>query len=130
MVVAVVSDHGFRTTDREVHLNELLRAEGLLTLDGRGRVTSWRAAAWSAGGSAAIMLKDSADDDARRTTRLLLDRLLTDPASGVKRVLEGVETRALGGFPNAAFVVGLAPDARTGPGLEAPALRVGPTRGS
>ena len=130
VVVAVVSDHGFRTTDREVHLNELLREEGLLALDGRGRVTGWRAAAWSAGGSAAIMLRDAADEDARRVTRSLLDRLSADASSGVKRVLEGEEIRARGGFPDAAFVVGLAPNARIGGGLEPPGLRVGPVRGT
>jgi predicted AlkP superfamily pyrophosphatase or phosphodiesterase len=130
VVVAVVSDHGFRTTDREVHLNEWLREEGLLALDGRGRVTGWRAAAWSAGGSAAIMLRDPSDEEARRVTRLLLDRLAADASSGVKRILEGAEIRALGGFPDAAFLVGLAPNARMGAGLEAPAWRVGPVRGT
>ena len=130
VVVAVVSDHGFRKTSREVHLNELLREEGLLALDGRGRVTGWRAAAWSAGGSAAIMLRDDADAEARRVTRNLLGRLSADASSGVQRVLEGEAIRSLGGFPGAAFVVGLAPDARVGGALEAPAMRVGAVRGT
>ncbi len=129
-VVAVVSDHGFNRTDKELHLNELLRAEGLIWLDGRGRVTGWRAAAWSAGGSAAIMLKDPSDEDARRAVRRLLDRLEADPSSGVQRVLDAHGARALGGFPAAAFLVGLRADYRMGSGLEAPALRVGAVRGT
>lgn len=130
VVVAVVSDHGFNRTDKELHLNEVLRADGLIWLDGRGRVTGWRAAAWSAGGSAAIMLKDPSDEDARRGVRRLLERLEADPHSGVKRVIEGAEARALGGFPEAAFVVGLASDVRLGGSLEGPALRVGAVRGT
>jgi Type I phosphodiesterase / nucleotide pyrophosphatase len=129
-VVAVVSDHGFRKTDREVHLNELLREQGLLWLDGRGRVTAWRAAAWNAGGSAAIVLRDPSDEEARRVTRGLLERVSADPSSGIARVLEGAEIERRGGFPDVAFVVGLAPNARIGNGLEPPAIRAGPVRGT
>jgi hypothetical protein len=129
-VVAVVSDHGFQKTEREVHVNELLREEGLLWLDGRGRVTAWRAAAWTAGGSAAIVLRDPADAEARRIVRGLLDRLLADPSSGITRVLEGAEIESGGGFPGAAFVVGLAPNARVGSTLEAPAIRAGAVKGT
>lgn len=62
--VVVVSDHGHARTDHELHLNEALREDGLLTLDGAGKITDWRAISWDAGGSAAIRIKDPADRDA------------------------------------------------------------------
>jgi hypothetical protein len=128
-VFVVVSDHGFNRTDRELHLNEALRAEGLISLDGRGRVTAWRAAAWNGGGSAAIMIKDPKDAEAHTTVERLLTRL-REPGSCVDRVLSGSEAEAAGGFPGSAFVVGLASNCRLGGSLEAPALRPGPVRGT
>jgi len=127
-VFAVVSDHGFDQTDRELHLNEALRAEGLIVLDERGRVTDWRAAAWNSGGSAAIMVRDPEDAAARAAVQRALARL--SAGGGVARVLTGPEAEALGGFPGAAFVVGLAPGHRLGGSLEEPAVRVGAVRGT
>jgi predicted AlkP superfamily pyrophosphatase or phosphodiesterase len=129
-VVAVVSDHGFSRSDKEVHLNEALRALGLIQLDARGRVNAWRACAWSAGGSAAVMLKDPADDDARRRVKALLERLQRDAGSGVRSVLEGHSLRDAGGFPDAAFVVGLRRGYRMGGDLHGPVVRAGEVQGT
>jgi len=124
--VAVVSDHGFARSDRYLDLNEPLRRAGLYEVDGRGQVASWRAFAWSAAGSAAIMLRDPADEDARRKVASVLDRLAEQPANGIDRILTGAEARAAGGFPTAAFVVGARAEPSTGNGLDAPAFRPGP----
>jgi hypothetical protein len=43
-----------------------------------------------------------------------MNRLANDPSSGIVRVVEGADARALGGFPNAAFVVGVRPPYRLG----------------
>lgn len=59
-VLAVVSDHGHIRTDRAVQVNAALRQAGLIDVNERGRVRAWRAFAWNAGGSAAIVLKDPA----------------------------------------------------------------------
>jgi predicted AlkP superfamily pyrophosphatase or phosphodiesterase len=120
--IAVVSDHGFVRTERELELNEALRDAGLLWLDARGRVTSWRACVWNSGGSAAIMLKDPKDEDTRRQVAAILERLAADPANGIERILTGAEARAAGGFPDAAFVVGVRSDRRIGGKLEEPVL--------
>jgi hypothetical protein len=128
VVFAVVSDHGFNQTDKELHLNEALRAEGLIVLDARGRVTDWRAVAWNNGGSAAIMMRDAKDSLARAAVERAIARV--SAGGGVARVLTGAEAEALGGFPGAAFVVGLAPGCRLGGSLEPPALRAGAVRGS
>jgi predicted AlkP superfamily pyrophosphatase or phosphodiesterase len=127
--VAVVSDHGHARTTRELRLNEALRVEGLILPDGAGRVTSWRAIAWGGGGSAAIMLKDPADESARRSVAAVLDRLQALPNSPIQRVLSRDEARAAGGFPDAAFVVAMKPDVRLSGRLEGPVLAPGLPKG-
>ena len=106
--VAIVSDHGFARTDATLNLFVAFRDAGLLTME-RGRITDWKAIPWSAGGSAAIVLKDPADGVTREQTRALLDKLAAEPASGIDRVLDAATLHARGGFPPASFVVGLKP---------------------
>jgi hypothetical protein len=105
--VAIVSDHGFGATTMQLNLNVELRAAGLITVGAQNKVTGWKAMAWTAGGCIAVMLKDEADSATRAQVRAILDRLAADPAHGIDRVLDGATARARGGFPGAAFVVGL-----------------------
>jgi len=121
-VVCVVSDHGFAKTDKELNLNSALRQAGLIELNPDGLVKSWRASAWLAGGSAAIMLEDPGDNDARTKVRQLLDQMLGDPHGGIARVLEAAEFKAAGGFPDAAFVVGLKLGYQLGPKFDGPVV--------
>ena len=109
--IAVVSDHGFAHANQDLFLNEALRREGLLTRDATGRVTSWQAQAWLAGGTVAILLKDPNDEEARARVQALLARLQAEPDSAIDRVLTEGEVSSAGGFPGAAFVVGLRPEA-------------------
>jgi predicted AlkP superfamily pyrophosphatase or phosphodiesterase len=122
-VICVVSDHGFIRVEKELNLNAALREAGLIELDGLGKPKSWQASAWISGGSAAILLKDPLDNGLRKKTREVLKRLADDPGSGIHRILEGSEIRALGGFPEAAFVVGLRKGYRLGDDLKAPVTR-------
>jgi hypothetical protein len=110
-------------------LNEALRAEGLILIDGAGKPTAWRAIAWGGGGSAAIMLKDPADEAARRAATAVIERLQARPDSPIQRILSRDEARAAGGFPDAAFVVALKPDVRLSGRLEAPILAPGLPKG-
>jgi hypothetical protein len=108
----VVSDHGFVRTRRELDLDQALRAAGLASYDERGRLVAWKALAWSSMGSAAIMLRDPADASTRGRVERLLRDLAAAPDSPIERVLSGDEARAAGGFPAAAFVVGMKLTAR------------------
>lgn len=102
-VVCVVSDHGFAPYDRTVSLNVALQRAGLVDVDADGRVRDWRAIAWGN----AVMLKDRGDAAALAAARQALDALIADPASGVFRYFDNAEARREGGFPDAAFVVGV-----------------------
>ena len=131
-IICVVSDHGFKLTDKEVNLNSALREAGLIELNEQGRVKSWRAFAWYGGGSAGIMLREEKDDEARRIAGDVLNRLANDASSGVMKVADRAAARVLGGFPDAAFVVALRSGYRLGSKLQGPvtaAVRPGGTHG-
>lgn len=119
-IICVVSDHGFKLTDKEVNLNSALREAGLIELNQEGKVKSWRAFSWYAGGATGIMLKDETDGEARRIATEVVNRLAADPASGVAKVLDRAGARRMGGFPDAAFVVALSPGYRLGAKLQGP----------
>ena len=118
--ICVVSDHGFKLTDKEVNVNSALREAGLIELNEQGRVKSWRAFAWYGGGSAGIMLRDEKDDEARKIAGDVLSRLASDASSGVAKVADRALARGLGGFPDAAFVVTLKAGFRLGSKLQGP----------
>ena len=115
--IAIVSDHGFAKTTMQLNLFPEFRGAGLITVSPQGKITDWKAMPWTAGGSIAVMLKDSGDAATLAQVRGLLDRLAADSAHGVDRVLDTEALRARGGFPSAAFVVGLKPDWQAGSSL-------------
>ncbi len=116
-VLAVVSDHGHIQTERAVHLNAALRQAGLIDVDGKGAVSAWRAYAWAAGGSAAIVLRNPSDQETLGRARAAVRALAADPASPIERIIESADVAASGGFPGAALIVGLKPGFRTGGAL-------------
>jgi len=70
-------------------------------------VTSWLAEPWGAGCVTPIILHDPADAATREKVRALLQTLAADPANGIESVLNHQQTIALGGFPDADFLVTL-----------------------
>ena len=127
--VAIVSDHGFGATTSQLNLNTELRSAGLITVGAQNKVTDWKAMAWTAGGCIAVMLKDEADAATRTQVKALLDRLAADPAHGIDRVLDGATARERGGFPAAAFVIGLRPDWTAGSSLNGSLVSKAPVAG-
>jgi predicted AlkP superfamily pyrophosphatase or phosphodiesterase len=115
--VAIVSDHGFVNIRRRMNPFVAFRNAGLITVSGRA-VTAWKAMPWTAGGSAAIVLKDPADAATAAEVRGLLDKLAADPANGIDRVLGADELHAHGGFPDASFLIGCKPGWMIGSGYE------------
>ena len=104
-LVAVVSDHGFQTAERAIRINTLLVDAGLIELDAKGAIQSWKAYFQSHGGSAALYLADPKDDATRRTVRALLAAKLTEPGSGLREVIDGERLALLGGDPEAELFV-------------------------
>lgn len=103
--ICVVSDHGFAKVDHDVNLYSAFREAGLFSVDAAGKITDWKAMPWPAGGSAAIMLADPADEVVAVQVKQLLDRLAADPASGIERILTHQDIERGRGFPGAAYLV-------------------------
>jgi len=120
--IAVVSDHGFARIDAQLDLFSAFRGAGLFTVGSDGRIADWRAMPWTAGGSAAIVLKDPADAKTLAEVRALLEALARDPGNGIDRVLEADALHRRGGFPPASFLVGLRPAWQMGSSLTGPVL--------
>jgi len=111
--VAVVSDHGFAKVENQLNLFLAFLEAKLFTLNDQGKITDWKAMPWENGGSAAIVLKDPADQATFIAVRDLLSKLAADSANGIDRVLSADEVHERGGYPNAAFFVGLKPGWKT-----------------
>jgi predicted AlkP superfamily pyrophosphatase or phosphodiesterase len=105
--VCVVSDHGFAAIDHDVNLYAAFLQAGLFSVDKAGQVTDWKAMPWPAGGSAAVMLADPADQSLRLRVKNLLEELARDPANGIERILTQDEIQRDRGFPNAVYLVSL-----------------------
>ena len=126
--VAIVSDHGFTRTTQQLDLFVEFRSAGLFTMNG-SKIADWKAMPWTAGGSIAVMLKDPADAATLGQVRTLLDRLAADPANGIDRVLDSTALAERGGYPGAAFAVGLKPEWYAGSSLTGPLVSVGTVAG-
>jgi hypothetical protein len=111
MAVVVVSDHGFLPASRQLNLTAMLRSEGLLSFAGETSTNpvDWKAAVWSSGGSALIVLRDHADTATRARLRTMLNALATDTANGIASVTDGVDLRDRGAAPQTSFLVNLRP---------------------
>ncbi len=108
-VVALVSDHGFEATHSAINLYRPFIDAGFITLDKDGKVASWLAMPWIAGGSAAIMLSRPNDAAIAARVKALLDRLAANPANGIATVADKAQVAAMGGNPQAAYYLNLAP---------------------
>jgi predicted AlkP superfamily pyrophosphatase or phosphodiesterase len=125
--VCLVSDHGHIRYDKHVHLNAALAEAGLLQVDAEGKLKSWQVYAWNSGACSAVLVQDPNDSQVIHKAREVLQQLAKDPGNGIDQVLEGHVLEKLGGFPNAAFVLGAKPGYAFGPNLKTPLVT--PTSG-
>lgn len=101
--VVIVSDHGFMPIEREFHPGVLMARAGLVTVDSSGRVTEWKAAIWSHGGSAAIFLRDDKDEKTVQSLRKILSEYVGHSSSPLRQIVERSELEAVGADPRAVF---------------------------
>jgi predicted AlkP superfamily pyrophosphatase or phosphodiesterase len=123
-VVVIVSDHGFAKVDHATNLYIPFIQVGLIQIDkspsGAPVVKLWKAQPWIAGCMAPIVLHDPADSATRDAARSLLDILAADPANGIEAILDHNAVTALGGFPDAPFVVTFRPGYCNGGAISGP----------
>ena len=127
--ICIVSDHGFATVEHDVNLYAAFLQAGLFSVDRDNRVTSWKAMPWPAGGGAAVMLAEPADEAVRTRVRTLLTTLAEDPANGIDRVLTHEELVQARGFPDAAYFVSFAIGYELGDRFDGPLIGEPSNRG-
>jgi predicted AlkP superfamily pyrophosphatase or phosphodiesterase len=135
-VVAIVSDHGFFATHTSVNLRVPFVAAGLIELAGpiepgvAPSISSWQAQLIPSGGSAAVILRDRADDSVRAKVRALLTDIARNRDNGIERVVERADIERAGGFPDADFLVEFAPGYYSGTALAGDLLTPATSRGT
>jgi predicted AlkP superfamily pyrophosphatase or phosphodiesterase len=97
LVVMIVSDHGFAPVQHDINLVPAFVTAGLMTLDASGKPIAWEAAPWPSGGSAGVVLARRDDPALKARVDALLAKLVADPASGVRRVIDRAEIAKMGG---------------------------------
>lgn len=112
--IALVSDHGFVSTDTEINLFRPFIDAGLIRLGADGKVAEWDAMPWHSGGSIAVVI--AKPDDAALVAKVgsLLTGLSDDPQARIAKVIGRDEIAQMAGNPEAAFYVDLKPGALAG----------------
>lgn len=104
-VIALVSDHGFAPVSHETNLFHAFIDNGLIKLGPDGKIQSWKAMPWPAGGSAAVVLSRPDDAMTKASVAALLAALQCDPQSGIADIVDADAIKAMGGNPLASFYV-------------------------
>jgi predicted AlkP superfamily pyrophosphatase or phosphodiesterase len=105
----LVSDHGFAEVTRKYEPGVVLVKEKLITLGADGKPTDWKAAAWPAGGSCAIVLKDPNDKETAAQVTAIFTKIAKAEKSPINRVLNQSDLKNLGAIPNALLMIDAAP---------------------
>jgi hypothetical protein len=99
----VTGDHGFEDVRRGLHPNVLMARAGLRGCPEPG--DNWRATAYIASGSAAILVNPPGDSAAAA----MAEAALRSEAGDAYTIVTRAELDALGALPNAAFAIAAAP---------------------
>ncbi|HEY7183401.1 MAG TPA: ectonucleotide pyrophosphatase/phosphodiesterase [Blastocatellia bacterium] len=105
----IVSDHGFADINKRFSPNVALAKEGLITLDATGKATAWKAAAWPAGGSCPIVLKDANDKETEAKVNAIFSKWAKQENSPIKQIVTRADLRKLEAVPQAALMLEAAP---------------------
>jgi predicted AlkP superfamily pyrophosphatase or phosphodiesterase len=104
----LVSDHGFADVNRKFEPNVVLVREKLITLGADGKPTDWKAAAWPAGGSCAIVLRDPNDKETAAKVTAIFTRIAASKGP-INRVLNQAAMKRMEAVPTAVLMLDAAP---------------------
>jgi predicted AlkP superfamily pyrophosphatase or phosphodiesterase len=117
----LVSDHGFARVTQKFEPGVLLVKEKLITLGADGKPTDWKAAAWSASGSCAIVLRDPSDKETAAKVNEIFSRIASSKGP-INRLITLPELKKLGAVPTAVLMFDAAPDFAFGEELTGPEI--------
>jgi predicted AlkP superfamily pyrophosphatase or phosphodiesterase len=115
----LVSDHGFAEVNKKFEPNVVLVKEKLITLGTDGKPTDWKAAAWPAGGSCAIVLRDPNDKETASKVTSIFTRIAASKGP-INRVLNQAELKKMESIPTALLMMDAAPGFSFGEELTGP----------
>lgn len=117
----LVSDHGFADVNKKFEPNVVLVKEKLITLGPDGKPADWKAAAWPAGGSCAIVLRDPNDKETAAKVTSIFNRIASEKGP-INRVVAQAELKKMESIPTALLMLDAAPGVSFGEELTGPAI--------
>ncbi len=84
----ILGDHAYLDVHHRININTALHHAGLISLDGRGKLSRWKAWANACDGSAQITLKDRDSKSDRDCTFKALMELKNNPHAGIEAVFD------------------------------------------
>ena len=115
----LVSDHGFAEVNRKFEPNVVLVREKLITLGADGKPADWKAAAWPAGGSCAIVLRDPNDKETATKVTAIFTKIAASKGP-IGRVMNQAEIKRMEAIPTAVLMLDAAPGVSFGEELTGP----------
>lgn len=103
--IIALGDHSALDESKAIKLNVFFKEHGLIDVNERGRVKSWKAFCKSCDGSAYIYLNEPSDHQTKEVVGELLKNLVLDPSCGIEKVMSQHEAAAMGADENCAFMV-------------------------
>ncbi|MBS4200954.1 alkaline phosphatase family protein [Bacillus sp. FJAT-49732] len=103
--IVVLGDHSALDESKAVKLNVLLREQGFIDVNEKGKVAHWKAYCKSCDGSAYIYVHDINDTETKTRVGELLQNLSQDENNGIEFVLTGEEAGKRGADEKAAYMI-------------------------
>ena len=103
--IVALGDHSALDGDYMIRLNSLFRENGLLKVNKKGIITSYKAVAKNCDGSSYVYLKDKNDTDTYKKVKELLENLKNSDKSPIDFILNSKEAEDEGADPNCSFMV-------------------------
>lgn len=105
----LVSDHGFAPVEKKFEPNVVLVKEKLITLGADGKPIDWKAAAWPAGGSCAIVLRDPNDKETANKVIEIFTKIASSKGP-IGRLVTQAELKKLESVPTAFLMLDASPN--------------------
>ena len=103
--IVTLGDHSALDGDYMIRLNSLFREAGLLKVNEKGIIKSYKAVAKSCDGSSYVYLKDKNDKKTYEKVRKILDNLKSSKEAPIDFILNDKEAANEGADPNCSFMV-------------------------
>ncbi|RDU35748.1 alkaline phosphatase family protein [Neobacillus piezotolerans] len=103
--IAILGDHSALDVSKALKMNVLLKENGLIKTDKKGKINSWKAFCKSCDGSAYLYLKNPKDHETKKTLERLIDMLITDKRNGIETAYTGMEADRFGADGSAIFML-------------------------